>query len=203
MSQINVNTIGARTGSTISIASGHLLDNNFGLEKLMSSTASSDDTLILDGFVDTSKYSQYKIVYNDLKAATQGQTLYQGFRQGGNSGSNLDGTIRGGYYFTKLNQAYSGTEDNKSYNNTGLVTVDVGSDSSSHEAFSGESTFYPTTDGITYITHRSLVNRNGGDMQAFDVYLGMETSTLATGLRYHFGSGAIASGNFYVYGVRK
>ena len=51
MSQINVNTIGARTGTTISVASGHTLTGAGNLIKLASTTASNDSAIIFDNFV--------------------------------------------------------------------------------------------------------------------------------------------------------
>ena len=59
MSQINVNTIGARTGTTISVASGHTLTGAGNLIKLASATASSDDAIIFDNFVDHNTYISY------------------------------------------------------------------------------------------------------------------------------------------------
>ena len=61
MSQINVDTIGGQTGTTISVASGHTF-TGANLVKLASTTASNDSAIIFDNFVDHSKYIHYYIV---------------------------------------------------------------------------------------------------------------------------------------------
>ena len=60
MSQLNVDTIGSQTGTTISIASGHTLSGVAGLNLLHSSTFSEVSTKSIDS-VFSSTYKNYKI----------------------------------------------------------------------------------------------------------------------------------------------
>ena len=67
MSQLNVNTIGARTGTTVSVASGNsLLDGSgdtltpSGLVKISAATSTSDSSIIFDN-VFTSDYQFYEM----------------------------------------------------------------------------------------------------------------------------------------------
>ena len=62
MSQINVNTIGARTGTTISIASGHTLDA-IALSLVTSGSVSAVTGLTLDN-VFTSSFTNYLFQFN-------------------------------------------------------------------------------------------------------------------------------------------
>ena len=62
MSQLNVDTIGGQTGTTISVASGHSF-TGANLVKLVSTTASNDAAIIFDNIVDHSKYINYFIFH--------------------------------------------------------------------------------------------------------------------------------------------
>ena len=61
MSQLNVDTIGSQTGTTISIASGHTLSGVAGLNLLHSSTFSEVSTKSIDS-VFSSTYRNYKVI---------------------------------------------------------------------------------------------------------------------------------------------
>ena len=113
MSQLNVNTIGARTGTEISIASGHTLAGVGGLVKVGSVTASDSATVSIDNFVDTSKYSLYKIVAHNLLPSVNDREARVKFRTGGASGS--DATLST-YIYAHFYQ---------SANNTSNVVKDV------------------------------------------------------------------------------
>ena len=101
MSQLNVDTLGAQTGTTISVASGDTLRDasgntisGGGLVKLASTTASSDSSVIFDNFVNHTNYSYYHVVFNFIKLGTDNQNWQVTFRQGGASGSDITGTYR-------------------------------------------------------------------------------------------------------------
>tara|TARA_B100000282_G_C31707453_1_gene479412 strand:+ start:835 stop:1479 length:645 start_codon:yes stop_codon:yes gene_type:complete len=214
MSTLNVDNINEYTtdgkvnvGHDIKLASGKSVLDSDGnatgaLVKLMTSTASNASVLIQDNFVDNTKYSQYLVVWNDVVSATAGQHFYVGYRSGGASGANLDGTFRSGWFQTKLNQDSSNLDDNRSYNNTTFVNNSIGGDNN-NEKFSGQLKLFPFPDGPSYMIIESLANRNDGDLQYFHMCSAMETSTQVTGLRWHMGSGNIESGDFHIYGVSK
>ena len=83
MSQLNVDTIGSQTGTTISIASGHTLDAG-GLRLVNKTTVSAQNYATVDN-VFSSTYSMYKIKVNLVASATD--QLRIRFRTGGASGS--------------------------------------------------------------------------------------------------------------------
>ena len=84
MSQINVNTIGARTGTEISVASGHTLTGVGMGEFIKHQTFSSVTEVDVDD-VFTTTYDNYRVFINVESSATKLGKL--GFRTGGSSGS--------------------------------------------------------------------------------------------------------------------
>ena len=100
MSTINVDNIAEYTSSgkinathDIKMASGKSILNSDGystgaMVKLASSTASNDDAIIFDNFVDHNTYISYFIVMKNLHPQTNNVELRLKFRVGGASGSN-------------------------------------------------------------------------------------------------------------------
>ena len=83
MSQLNVNTIGARTGTEISIASGHTITAGMG-QFIKHQTFSSVTEVDIDD-VFTTTYDNYRVFLNVESSSTKQAKL--GFRTGGSSGS--------------------------------------------------------------------------------------------------------------------
>ena len=114
MSQINVNTIAARTGSDISVASGHTLkdssDNAFitssGLTLISSQTSQSSVSAVTFDNVFTSTYLFYKLVFTYEPSTTADFRMV--FRNGGASGSDITANYDSKYtYLTTSQTSYS------------------------------------------------------------------------------------------------
>ena len=89
MSQLNVDTLGSQTGTTISVASGHTLQDANGktiagnkIVLLNTTTISNDATVSIDNFVDPNTYVYYKVIGENIKPATDGQQFRYYFRTG-------------------------------------------------------------------------------------------------------------------------
>ena len=131
-SEIKVDTISEKTSAAGLTIDGVLLKDgevdgvdvsaivSGSLVKLSSATASASSELLFDNFVDTSTYAYYQIVAENIIPATDGAHLYMTFRQGGASGSDLNGT----YYLMAWaafgNVAIGGFDSNASTSNFAL-----------------------------------------------------------------------------------
>ncbi len=119
-SEIKVDTISEKTSAAGVTIDGVLLkDGNVdgvdvsaivsgSLVKLTSATASNSSELVFDNFVDTSLYSYYEIRCLNIVGATNSKTFRITFRQGGASGSDLNGTYLGMQWASYGNTAVSG-----------------------------------------------------------------------------------------------
>ena len=114
MSQLNVNTIAARTGTNISVASGHTLkdssDNAFitssGLTLISSQTSQSSVSAVTFDNVFTSTYLFYKLVFTYEPSTTADFRMV--FRNGGASGSDITANYDSKYtYLTTSQTSYS------------------------------------------------------------------------------------------------
>ena len=204
MSQLNVNTIGARTGTTISDASGHTLTGAGNLIKLASTTASNDSAIIFDNFVDHNTYIHYYIALKDIHPENDNVEFQIKFRVGGASGSNGSDTYRSGGYYQYANAASSGFFTNTSYTDYSRLANSVGN--SDNEAISGTGTFFPSTgtaasSGPSAFNIRYTHENSADELQTVDrsvfAYL------TATGLNFYYSSGNIVSGEIVIYGVKK
>ena len=113
MSQLNVNTIGARTGTEISVASGHTLkDANGneitagGLTLISSQTSQSGVSAVTFDNVFTSTYLFYKLAFTYEPSTTADFRMV--FRNGGASGSDITANYDSKYtYLTTSQTSYS------------------------------------------------------------------------------------------------
>lgn len=88
MSQLNVNTIGARTGTEISIASGHTLDA-IAMSLVTSGSVSAVTGLTLDN-VFTSSFTNYLFQFNGQGNTNNIEQLRLKFRASGSTNSDSD-----------------------------------------------------------------------------------------------------------------
>ena len=93
MSQLNVNTIGARTGTTISIASGHTLDA-IAMSLVTSGSVSAVTGLTLDN-VFTSTFKNYLFQFNGEGITNNIEQCRLRFRAGGSTNSDSDHNYAG------------------------------------------------------------------------------------------------------------
>ena len=98
MSQLNVDTIGSQTGTTISIASGHTLDAG-GLRLVNKTTVSAQNYATVDN-VFSSTYSTYKIKVNLVASATD--QLRMRFRTSGGSDHSTSALYKYNYNYVPI-----------------------------------------------------------------------------------------------------
>jgi hypothetical protein len=173
------------------------------LVKLSSATASNSSELLFDNFVDTSTYAYYHIVAENIISATNSTSFYMTFRQGGASGSDLNGT----YYLMSWtafgNTAFSGFDSNAS--NTNYAQIGDQIYNSAGRAFNGLTEYFPSdgTNNGSYTMSKFV--HYGGNGQIRDRRRGqyLNDTTAATGARIYLSSGNITSGSVHIYGVKK
>ena len=158
------------------------VDTN-GLVKLTSATASNSSELVFDNFVDTSTYAYYHIVAENIISATNSTSFYMTFRQGGASGSDLNGT----YYLMSWtsfgNVAFSGFDSNASNANFAQIGDQIYN--SAGRAFNGLTEYFPSdgTNNGSYTMSKFV--HYGGNGQIRDRRRGqyLNDTTAATGAR--------------------
>ena len=178
-----------------------------GLVKLASSTISSNTSAVqLDNFRDNATYASYKLVIQNLVLETDNQHLRLTFQSGGASPSDITGTYHKAYNLQGVNNTSSYEGVNQSQ--TGMVDIlfNLRSNGGSyaHQA-SFDLTMNDGTSGICSAIGTNLImsatsNGNGFGTTVWAMRYG---SVNATGIRLHPQSGNIASGEFYIYGVKK
>lgn len=221
MSTLQVNTINESTSTSGVTIDGVLikdglvdgvdvstlsLDTN-NLVKLTSSTISSSTSAVqLNNFRDNTTYASYKLVIQNLVLATDDQHLRLTFQSGGASPSDITGTYHKAYNLQGINNTSSYEGVNQSQ--TGMVDIlfNLRSNGGSyaHQA-SFDLTMSDGTAGICSAIGTNLImsatsNGNGYGTTVWAMRYG---SVNATGIRLHAQSGNIASGEFYIYGVKK
>jgi len=174
-----------------------------GLVKLASATASNSSELLFDNFVDTSTYSYYHIIAENIISATNGAQLYMTFRQGGGSGSDLNGTYYGMAWQSTGNSASSGFDSNFSTANFAQIGDQL--QNSAGRAHNGTVEFFPSdgTKNGTYISANFVHNTSAGNIRSRHRGQYLDSTTAATGARIYMSSGNITSGSIYIYGVKK
>ena len=216
MSTLNVDNINEYTtdgkvnvGHDIKLASGKSVLNSDGkstgaLVLLSTQTASDDTAIIFDNFVDLTKYSHYKIVFDRLKPSTDNVEFRFKFRSGGASGSNMTGTYNqgGDYVYVDHSNGY-GTFGNNSKTDYQVYDNNVGS--STGEAVMGEATLFPATGdtnkNVTAMTHYNMKQRSDDTMRYIHRATFLENTTAVTGFNFYASSGNVASGTIRIYGV--
>tara|TARA_R100001463_G_scaffold39997_2_gene85319 strand:- start:298 stop:960 length:663 start_codon:yes stop_codon:yes gene_type:complete len=218
-SEIKVDTISEKTPAAGVTIDGVLLkDGNVdgvdvsslasaGLVKVASATASSSSELVLDNFVDNSLYSNYKVVFRNISAATNAVNMLGVFRSGGASGADMTGTYRRSTYRIGLNTA----SDNTNYSNlsaTDYMEWAFGlRNTSGPSMLSAVYDFFPATgtEGQTYFIGEFCIvsSTSSGNMYMWQTNGLFYSSTACTGLRFYLGSGNITSGEVIVYGMKK
>jgi len=215
MSEIQVNTINEYTGASGVTIDGVLLKDgevdgvdvsaivSGSLVKLTSATASNSSELLFDNFVDTSTYSYYQIIAENIIPATNSAALYMTFRQGGASGSDLNGT----YYLMSWtafgNTAFSGFDSNASTANFAQIGDQI--QNSAGRALNSITEYFPSdgTNNGSYTMSNFVHHTSLGQIR--DRHRGqyLDSTTAATGARIYMSSGNITSGSIHIYGVKK
>ena len=186
--------------STLSVDTNNLV-------KLTSSTISSSTSAVqLNNFRDNTTYASYKLVIQDLIMATDDTQLRLTFQYGGDTPANITGTYYKAYNLQGVNNTSSYEGVNQSQ--TGMVDIlfNLRSNGGSyaHQA-SFDLTMNDGTKGICSAVGSNLIMSATSNGNAFGttVWAMRYGSVNATGIRIHSQSGNIASGEFYIYGVKK
>lgn len=207
---VETNTISEGTsGSGVTIDGALIKDNLLsssaggGLVKLSSATASNSSELLFDNFVDTSNYAFYKIVAENIIPATTSTNLFMTFRQGGASGSDLNGTYYGMAWTAFGNGTTSGFDTNYSTANYAQLGDQI--QNSAGRALNGITEYFPSdgSNNGSYIMTNFVHHTSLGSIR--DRHRGqyLDSTTAATGARFYMSSGNITSGSIYIYGVKK
>ena len=208
---VETNTISEGTsGSGVTIDGALIKDNLLsssaggGLVLLSSATASNSSELLFDNFVDTSNYAFYKIFTENIVPATNAAYLRITFRQGGASGSDLNGTYYGMQWAARGNSAISGFDSNFSQTNEG----DVSNAFTNSAGASGTRSwidYFPSdgTYGGTSYRAQIIGEDSSGNIEARVRARHLDSTTAATGAVFRMSSGNITSGSIYIYGVKK
>jgi len=205
-SVVKTDTISEKTSAAgVTIDSVLLKDgiSHSGLVKLTSSTASGTSVITFDNFVDTSTYAYYKLVCtNIVPADSGGKTLRVTFRQGGGSGSDLNGTYYGMQWATFGDKAVSGFDSNFSQTNVGDVSE--GMSNSAGSALNSVIDFFPsngTNNGTSYRTEYTAKDNTPDILDRMRARY-LDSTTACTGIKFFFDAGNIASGTITVFGVK-
>jgi len=173
------------------------------LVKLSSATASNSSELLFDNFVDTSTYAYYQIIYENIIPATSNAVFLMTFRQGGASGSDLNGTYYGMQWASYGNVAISGFDSNFSETNFGSLSD--GLQNSAGRAITSTLNYYPSdgTNGATHYNVHYQTRDNAGNIISRMRARYLDSTTAATGARFYMTSGNITSGSIHIFGVKK
>ena len=215
MSELNVNTITEyTTNNGVTIDSVLLKDGlvdgvdvsaivSGSLVKLSSATASNSSELLFDNFVDTSTYAYYHIVAENIIPATNSTNLLMTFRQGGASGSDLNGSYYGAAWQSSLNTASSGFDSNFSTANYAQLGDHI--QNSAGRAHNGTVEFFPSdgTNNGSYMAANFIHYTSLGIMRSRHRGQYLDSTTAATGARFYMSSGNITSGSIHIFGVKK
>jgi len=203
MSQLNVDTIGGQTGTTISIASGHTLDGVAGLKKVGTVTASDSATVSIDNFVDTSKYSLYKIVAHNLLPSVNDREARVKFRTGGASGSDITGTYYRAGYYAYASTSGTGSSSNTSYTDYGTFTGAIGNVAGEGISFTGIISAATGSAGTNWIEMNWVYKNDNEHMVKDNQTISIKETTAMTGIKFYFNTGNVASGTIDIYGFAK
>ena len=183
--------------STLSVDTNNLV-------KLASTTASNDDAIIFDNFVDHNTYINYFIVIKDLHPENDNVELRLKFRVGGASGSNGSDTYRSGGYYVYANTSSSGFFTNNNATDYHRIANAVGN--ADNEVINANATFFPST-GTAASSGASVFNSRHTQQNEMSQLQIVERSIFAyvtaTGLNFYYSSGQIVSGEIVVYGIKK
>lgn len=207
VSQIKVDSVlESSSGNGVTVDGVLLKDNvaHSGLVKLASSTASNDDAIIFDNFVDHNTYISYFIVMKNIHPENDNVELRLKFRVGGASGSNGSDTYRSGGYYVYANTASSGFITNNSATDYHRIANSVGNND--NEGINATATFFPATgtaasSGPSLFNSRHVHENISDQIQIVDRTISAYLT--ATGLNFYYSSGQIVSGEIVVYGVKK
>ena len=195
MSQLNVNTIGARTGTEISIASGHTLSGaGIGLKLINKTTVSAQNYPTVDN-VFSSTYSAYKILVNCTSTNTD--TIRLRYRTGGASGADHTGSsiYSYNYSYVQLGGSSGETHTGASQDNY----IQLGSGFTGNTGFALE-IYSPYEAKNTLVTWHVIGSQSGNDYYYEGGGLVSDTTSLTGFGLYLTTSSRTLTGEILTYG---
>ena len=200
MSQINVDTIGGQTGTTISLAAGNTSYDFGGVVKLAQASANNSNTdLTFDNFVDNTLYTYYKFTVEGVYTThTVGDSFNAHWRTSG--GADISDTYYNAYYERDLE---SGQSDATGKTNNDHLNIWGGQSNTAGEAFYGEGSLWcPDNSYARFQLTASLKNSSDRYMWA-ERYSMTSSVTGVKGIRFFMQTGTVAAGTVTIYGVKR
>ena len=196
MSQINVNTIGARTGTEVSVASGHTLTGVGMGEFIKHQTFSSVTEVDIDN-VFTTTYDNYRVFINVESSSTK--TARLGFRTGGSSGSDhsTSSLYHQQYRYITLGASGGDTHSGQNANDYFFLGSFFSTDSSYVVDIMN-----PFLSKHTFITSKGVGTQSGTDYSYYAEGAVGNNDSL-TGLRVYATDSPNLTGSVSIYGYRK
>ena len=199
MSQLNVNTIGARTGTTVSLASGHSATEFGGIVKLAQASATNSNTdLTFDNFVDNTLYTYYKFTVENVTATSSGDNFNAHWRTSG--GADISDTYYNAYYERDLE---SGETDSTGKTNNDHLNIWGGQNNTAAGAFYGEGSLWCPDNSVARFQITASLQNSGGDSMWAERYSMTSSVTGVKGIRFYMNTGTVATGTVTIYGVKR
>ena len=200
MSQLNVNTIGARTGTTVSLASGHSATEFGGIVKLAQASATNSNTdLTFDNFVDNTLYTYYKFTVENVTATeSSGDNFNAHWRTSG--GADISDTYYNAYYERDLE---SGETDSTGKTNNDHLNIWGGQNNTAAGAFYGEGSLWCPDNSVARFQITASLQNSGGDSMWAERYSMTSSVTDVKGIRFYMNTGTVATGTVTIYGVKR
>mgnify|MGYP003662637999 CR=1 FL=1 len=178
-----------------------------GLVKLASSTISSNTSAVqLDNFRDNATYASYKLVIQNLVLETDNQSLRLTFQSGGASPANITGTYNKAYNLQGLNNTstYEGVNQSATGYQDIMFSLRNNGGNYAHQGIY-DLTMSDGTNGICSLVGNVLTMSavSNGNAHGYTIWMMRYGAVDATGIKLYSQSGNIASGEFYIYGVKK
>lgn len=168
---------------------------------LGSATASASATLDFTSLLNSTNYTAYIFVFNNILPATSGSGMLA--RTSSNNGSSWDNSA-GNYSYTAANlySTYSGTGNNSHTDMqvTSLLGIDT---TVSNNSLNGIGYLFVGASKYTYLNCRTHYLSSGNALRTIDTTSCRLSTTEVNAIRFLMDSGNIASGTIRLYGVKK
>ena len=213
MSQINVDTIGSQTGTTVSVASGHTLQDANGNEitsgglTLIKNQSYSEVSTSGTDFdnVFTTTYDNYLLQVNDIQYFTANEYLRFRFRTGGASGSDATlSTYTYAFTWQDFNNDASGDRGANTGNTADYGWIHWWAKSAVGSSYAGwsECKFRNPNKATNTFQKQESVEYYNGNYRRADVEYRFPENTQFTGIRLETSGGNNFSCNVRLYGYR-
>ena len=199
-------TVPAETGTVVTTAgipaaniTGSLPKGVGGMKLLSSQTASSDTYIIFDNTIITSDYKNYRLLAKNVVPATD--KVHTRIWMSIDNGANFNVSTVGGRQYNQLGVSTSGTEATSGGGGEMDINQNIGSDTNEFIDYIIDFVGVTTTGQYKTMMYRSVgTNFNSDDYTWAGASMFLSTSAVNY-IRCGFNSGAIESGEFFLYGV--